>query len=122
MQIARFGYKAANTISGVGATRVKHVRKCAFSPTLDVFEYCVPEVQEELKLGRLKSREKKMDDDDRKERLIQESFGKSDMEVDEGASGKLGEQLVPSWMSGIPEGQGFKKEYVNNPEGKELKV
>jgi hypothetical protein len=48
VQFARFGYKQANTIAGTGASKVKHIRRCAFSPNLDVFDYASEELKKVL--------------------------------------------------------------------------
>jgi ubiquitin carboxyl-terminal hydrolase 14 len=117
IQMARFGYKAKNELSGVDATRVKHVRKCAFSPTLDVFDYCSPEMQDVLKVGRLKSQQKKEEEDARKARIIANIGSNSTDNSTEG----LNETVVPPSMAGIPEGPEWRKEVVSNPDNKPLK-
>lgn len=80
VQFARFGYKQANTIAGTDASKVKHVRKCAFSSTLDVYDYASPELKEELNIGRLKLREKKELDLEEERRKI-DAVGQEDADV-----------------------------------------
>jgi ubiquitin carboxyl-terminal hydrolase 14 len=116
IQMARFGYKAANELSGVGATRVKHVRKCGFTPFLDVYEYASPELQEILKVGRNKHQQKKEEEDARKARALANAFGEKKED-----STALNEQVVPPSMAGLPEGPDWRTEIVNNPDNKPLK-
>jgi ubiquitin carboxyl-terminal hydrolase 14 len=115
IQMARFGYKAANELSGVGATRVKHVRKCGFTPFLDVYDFASPELQETLKIGRSKSQQKKEEEDQRKARALSIRYGEK---VD---TTSLNEQVVPNRMAGLPDGPDWRTEVVNNPDNKPLK-
>jgi ubiquitin carboxyl-terminal hydrolase 14 len=116
IQMARFGYKAANALSGVDATRVKHVRKCAFSPFLDVFDYASPELQEILKIGRNKQQQKKEEEDERKAKALAIAFGEKTEN-----STSVNETVVPASMAGLPEGPDWRTEVVNNPDNKPLK-
>merc|ERR1712194_95140 len=103
---------------GVAAGRVKHTRKCAFSPALDVFDYCTPDLQETLKLGRLKAREKKEDEDERRAKMITDGGGDGNgMDVDTAGD----HELVPAALAGLPEEEGCRKEWVKNPNKKPLK-
>jgi len=85
VQFARFGYKQANVHSGTEASKVKHVRKCAFSSTLDVYDYATPELKEVLNVGRGKLREKREQDVEEAKKKI-DKIGEEDedkMEVEE---------------------------------------
>lgn len=57
LQFARFGYKAANEWAGTDASKVKQVRKIAFSNILDLFDCASDEVKNVLKAGRIKRKE-----------------------------------------------------------------
>jgi len=116
IQMARFGYKAANELSGVAATRVKHVRKCAFSPFLDIFDYASEELKETLKVGRNKKQQKKEEEDARKHRALDNAYNEKTNSTE-----GVNEQLVPRSMAGLPEGDDWRNEYVNNPDNKPLK-
>lgn len=80
VQFARFGYKQASSVGGTDATKVKHVRKLAFSPNLDIYDYASPELQEVLKLGRLKLREKREEETEAARKQIAD-FGKTEEEL-----------------------------------------
>jgi len=58
VQFARFGYKGANEWAGTSASKVKLIRKCAFSTTFDVFDCTEEALRNRLSLGRLKKKEK----------------------------------------------------------------
>jgi len=57
VQFARFGYKAAHEWAGTSASKVKLTRKCAFSPTFDLFDCASDELKKKLSVGRLKKKE-----------------------------------------------------------------
>jgi len=57
VQFARFGYKGANEWAGTSAGKVKLIRKCAFSHTLDAFDCADDELKKELSVGRVKKKE-----------------------------------------------------------------
>jgi ubiquitin carboxyl-terminal hydrolase 14 len=61
VQFARFGYKGANDWAGTAAAKVKLIRKCAFSPTLDMTDMATDELKKMIAEGRRKKKE--LDDD-----------------------------------------------------------
>ncbi|CAD7965483.1 unnamed protein product [Amoebophrya sp. A120] len=82
VQFARFGYKQANTVAGTEASAVKMVRKCAFSSTLDVYDYASADLQKDLSVGRLKLREKREAEVEAEQEKIK-NFGKEEEEKKE---------------------------------------
>ncbi|CAD7948448.1 unnamed protein product, partial [Amoebophrya sp. A25] len=80
VQFARFGYKQASALGGTEASAVKMVRKCAFSASLDVYDYATPELQKELGVGRLKLREKRELETEAEAKKIAD-FGKDESEI-----------------------------------------
>mmetsp|Transcript_60234 Transcript_60234/g.179390 ORF Transcript_60234/g.179390 Transcript_60234/m.179390 type:complete len:373 (+) Transcript_60234:3-1121(+) len=73
VQFARFGYKGANEWAGTSASKVKLIRKCAFSHTFDVFDCAEEELKKRLSVGRVKKKEQ---EDEALERERQAKVGK----------------------------------------------
>jgi ubiquitin carboxyl-terminal hydrolase 14 len=57
VQFARFGYKGASDWAGTSASKVKLVRKCAFTSMFDVFDCCSGDLKKKLSVGRVKKKE-----------------------------------------------------------------
>ncbi|CAE8743010.1 unnamed protein product, partial [Polarella glacialis] len=57
VQFARFGYKGANEWAGTSASKVKLIRKIAFSHTFDVFDCASDDLKKKLSVGRVRKKE-----------------------------------------------------------------
>jgi ubiquitin carboxyl-terminal hydrolase 14 len=70
VQFARFGWKAASTVAGTEASRVKIGRTLQFPKRLDVYEFASEELQKKLQVGRIKDSEQR----DREVELYQQAL------------------------------------------------
>jgi ubiquitin carboxyl-terminal hydrolase 14 len=81
VQFARFGWKAASTVAGTEASRVKIGRNVQFPKRLDIYEFSTAELQQELQIGRVKESEQKDRDVERTQQALKE--GKNVEVIDE---------------------------------------
>jgi len=65
VQFVRFYWKKESITSGTKAGKAKILRNVAYSKTLDLYEFCTPELKKSLDLGREFERKVREEEDNK---------------------------------------------------------